>query len=125
MNDTSKLNKLMFMTIMVIIAVCFIIAEIMPHRRTVFHGVVLGASVSCLNVLYMAYKVRKITNAAAGGSKKGATLGFGVRVATSILAIVLALEYPHYFNELAVCASLVAGQFMLFIVGFIMVLNED
>ncbi|MDT3428053.1 ATP synthase protein I [Paenibacillus forsythiae] len=125
MNETSKMNKLMIMTIMGIIAVCFIIAEIMPHRRTVFHGVVLGAFVSCLNVLHMAYKVRKISIAAAGGSKKRVTLGFSFRIATSILAIVLALEFPHYFNDIAVCASLAAGQFVLFIVGFVMVLNED
>lgn len=124
MNDISKLNKIMFVTIMAIIAVCFIIAELMPHRRTIFHGTVLGASVSCINVLYMGYKINNIGKSAAGQRKGRATLGFGVRVATSILAIVLALEYPHYFSEIAVCASLVVGQLMTPIIGFIMVMNE-
>ncbi|OKP98486.1 ATP synthase subunit I [Paenibacillus sp. P46E] len=125
MDDSRKLNKLLTYTVLGIIVVCLIIAELMPHRRTVFHGIVLGASVSCLNVLYMAYKIKNIANAAAGNRKGRATLGFGVRVASSILAIVLALEYPHYFNEIAVCASLAAGQFTLFIIGFILVLNDD
>lgn len=125
MNEVNKLNKLLIWTIIGTIVACFIIAELMPHRRTVFHGIVLGASVSCINVIYMAYKVRNIAKAAAGEIKKRASLGFGVRIATSILAIVLALEYPQYFHELAVCASLVAGQFMLYIIAFIMVLNED
>ncbi|KAA8998025.1 hypothetical protein F4V43_17385 [Paenibacillus spiritus] len=124
MDDSAKLTRLLTMSIAGIAVICLLVAELMPHRRTVFHGVVLGATVSCLNVLYMGFKIKQIANAAAGGGKR-ASLGFGVRIATSILAILLPLEYPHYFNEVAVCASLVAGQFTIFIVGFITVFNED
>ncbi|OKP78136.1 hypothetical protein A3844_15185 [Paenibacillus helianthi] len=125
MTDPSKMNKLMLFSIAGIVIACLVIAEIMPHRRTVFHGVVLGASVSCFNIFYMARKIMNIAKSASGERKGRATLGFGFRIATSILAIVLAIEYPHYFNEIAVCASLVTGYFILPIIGFIMVLNED
>ncbi|WP_025688630.1 ATP synthase subunit I [Paenibacillus zanthoxyli] len=125
MNDAARMNKLMLMSIAGIIVVCAIIAELMPHRRTVLHGIVLGASVSCLNVFYMAYKVKGIAKSASGESKARATLGFGWRIATSILAVVLALEFPHYFNEIAVCASLATGYFVLPIVGFILLQIEE
>ncbi|NGM82267.1 ATP synthase subunit I [Paenibacillus sp. 7124] len=125
MNDESRINRLMFLTIMGIVAACLIIAELMPHRRTVFHGVVLGAIVSCINVFYMAHKVKGIGKSVTGESKKRASLGFGVRSCISILAIVLALEFPHYFNEIAVLASLMTGYFVLPIVGFFLLMSEN
>lgn len=125
MNDESKINRLMFLTIMGIVAACLIIAELMPHRRTIFHGVVLGAIVSCINIFYMAHKIKGIAKSASGESKKRASLGFGVRICFSILAVVLALEYPHYFSEIAVLASLMTGYFVLPIVGFVLLMLEN
>ncbi len=58
------------------------------------------------------------------GKKKRVGIGFGVRVATSILAVVLAIEFPAYFHEIAVMASLVTGQFLLLIIGIIFALQE-
>ena len=123
--DPAKMNRLMLYSIVGIIVVCLIIAEIMPHRRPVFHGIVIGATVSCLNIFYMARKVMQIAKNASGERKGRVSLGFGFRIATSILAVVLALENPDYFDEIAVCASLVTGYFILPIIGFIMVLNES
>jgi ATP synthase protein I len=38
--------------------------------------------------------------------------------------MVLALEFPAYFHEIAVAASLVTGQFLLLFIGIIFALQE-
>lgn len=111
-------------TIMGLIAVCLVIAELVPGHRAVFYGVILGSSVSCLNVLHTGYRVRRVTQNVTEG-RKGSGFGFGVRIATSVLAVVLALKFPRYFDEIAVCASLVVGQFLLFIISFALVLKKE
>ncbi|AHV99391.1 ATP synthase subunit I [Paenibacillus sabinae] len=124
MNDTLRLNRLLFAVIMAIIAVCLVIAELMPLHRAVYYGVILGAAVSCLNVMHAGYRVLRVTRNVTEG-RKGSGFGFGVRIASSILAIMLALKFPDTFNEIAVCASLVIGQFLLFIISFVLVLKNE
>ncbi|MFD1776742.1 ATP synthase subunit I [Paenibacillus rhizophilus] len=123
MSDTFKLNRLLLATMMGMIAVCLVIAELLPHHRTVFYGVMLGSAVSCLNVLHTGYRVSRVTRNLTEG-RKGAGFGFGVRIATSILAIMLALKFPHLFNEIAVCASLVIGQFLVLIISAVLMLKK-
>ncbi|MNR48831.1 hypothetical protein D3C85_1681180 [compost metagenome] len=45
-------------------------------------------------------------------------MGFGVRAALSILAVMLALKAPGYFNVIAVAGSLVLAQFLILFIGF-------
>ncbi|MDP4096096.1 ATP synthase subunit I [Paenibacillus sp. P96] len=126
MSEMARFQRVLWIVAFFFMALCFLLAALMPHHRDVGHGLVLGTVVSCLNVLYMSYKVRKVASAAAGeGGKRIMGLGFGVRVATSILAMVLALEFPSYFHEIAVAASLVFGQLLLLVIGIILALQED
>ncbi|AWB46279.1 hypothetical protein DCC85_20330 [Paenibacillus sp. CAA11] len=125
MNELSKYRIVVVRVVLFFAAFCLVISAALPTHRPIAHGLILGSFVSCLNVLHMAYKVRKITNAAAGKGKAGRGIGFGTRLATSICAILLPLEYPHYFNEVAVMASLVFAQFLLLILGIIYSLREE
>ncbi|MFB5759916.1 ATP synthase subunit I [Paenibacillus medicaginis] len=126
MSEMARFQRVLWVVALFFMALCFLVAALMPHHRDVAHGLVLGTVVSCLNVLYMSYKVGKVASAAAGESgKKVVGIGFGVRVATSILAMVLALEFPSYFHEIAVAASLVFGQLLLLVIGIILALLED
>jgi ATP synthase protein I len=127
MSEMARFQRVLWVVALFFMALCFLVAALMPHHRDVAHGLVLGTVVSCLNVLYMSYKVGKVASAAAGegGNKRMVGLGFGVRVATSILAMVLALEFPAYFHEIAVAASLVFGQLLLLVIGIIFALLED
>lgn len=125
MNEMTRMQKKLWIVALIIMALCFLVFAFMSQHRDIAHGIILGTGVSCLNVLYMAYKVRQVANAAVGEKKKRVVgIGFGVRLGTSILAVVLAIKFPAYFHELAVMASLAIGQFLLLIIGIIFTLQE-
>ncbi|WDM21686.1 ATP synthase subunit I [Paenibacillus polymyxa] len=125
MNEMTRMQKMLWIVAFGIMALCFLVSAFMPQHRDIAHGIILGTGVSCLNVLHMAYKIRQVASAAAGERKKRVFgIGFGVRLGTSILAVVLAIEFPAYFHEIAVMASLVTGQFLLLIIGIIFALQE-
>ncbi|MDO7906519.1 ATP synthase subunit I [Paenibacillus sp. JX-17] len=126
MSEMIKLQRVLLMVALIFMALCFLVSAFLPHHRAVAHGLVLGSAVSCLNVLHLAYKVRKIADAAAGqGDGKRAGLGLGFRLATSILALIPALEWPAYFSEIAVAASLVSSNFFLVFIGAIIAMRES
>ncbi|MET3207132.1 UNVERIFIED_CONTAM: ATP synthase protein I [Paenibacillus sp. PvR008] len=125
MNKMTQMQRMLWIVALFIMALCFLVSVFMPQHRDIAHGLVLGTGVSCLNVLYMAYKIRQVASAAAAeGKKRAMGIGFGVRIATSILAMGLALKFPAYFHEIAVAASLVTGQFLLLFIGIIFALQE-
>ncbi|WP_223066001.1 ATP synthase subunit I [Paenibacillus caui] len=129
-NELSKYRIVVVRVVLGLVAFCLLVSAALPTHRAIAHGLILGSIVSCINVLHMAYKVRQLleTAAAAGTGerrRKRYGLGFGFRLATSILAVVLPLEFPHYFSEIAVMASLVFAQFLLLILGIIYSLKEE
>ncbi|ANS76148.1 ATP synthase I [Paenibacillus yonginensis] len=130
MNELTKYRVLVVRIVLIFAALCLLISVILPEHRAIAHGLILGSIVSCINVIHMAYKVRLIIEAAVlaaegKGTKRRVGLGFGFRLATSILAIVIPLEFPHYFSELAVLASLVFAHFLLQILGIIFSIKEE
>ncbi|WP_025681508.1 ATP synthase subunit I [Paenibacillus massiliensis] len=126
MSETNRFQRALWVVALFFIALCFLVSALMPHHRDVGHGLVLGTIVSCLNVFHMSFKTRKVLDAAAGESRKKVFgTGFIFRAATSILALVLALEFPWYFNEIAVAASLVSGHLALLVIAIIFSLRED
>lgn len=130
MNELSKYRIMLIRVVLFFVALCLVFSVVLPAHRAIAHGLILGSIVSCLNVLHMAYKVGKITEAAvavAEGTKltKRVGIGFGFRLATSIVAVIIPLEFPHYFSEIAVMASLVFAHFMLQILGIIFSIKEE
>lgn len=130
MNELSKYRISLLRVVLIFAALCLLVSAFLPQHRAIAHGLILGSIVSCINVLHMAYKVRLIAEAAAAAAegrpgRKRVGLGFGFRLATSILAMILPLEFPHYFNEIAVMASLVFAQFLLQILGTIFSIKEE
>lgn len=130
MNELAKYRIMVVRIVLVFVALCLLISALLPDHRAIAHGLILGSIVSCINIIHMAYKVRLIIEAAVSaaegkGIKKRAGLGFGFRLATSIIAIVIPLEFPHYFSELAVLASLVFAHFLLQILGIIFSVKEE
>ncbi|MNU86012.1 ATP synthase I chain [compost metagenome] len=119
MNELTKYRRVLTMLTLYFLALCLLVAAFLPSYRSVALGLILGSSVSFINILYLGYKVKKVTEAVASnkaGNRSG--MGFGVRAALSILAVMLALKAPGYFNVIAVAGSLVLAQFLILFIGF-------
>lgn len=125
MNELTKYRVVVIRVALVFVALCLVISALLPAHRTIANGLILGTGVSCLNVLHLGYKVRKLTNAAAGSGRPGMGIGFGVRIATSILAVLLPMKYPQFLDEIAVLSSLVFAHFLLFILGIVYSIREE
>ncbi|CAM3344497.1 MULTISPECIES: ATP synthase subunit I [Saccharibacillus] len=97
---------------------------IAPHHHPVVLGIVFGASVSCMSAYYLGHRVRKITDAVSEGRKARGGLGFAWRAIAAIAALVVAIEFPHEVNLIALMASLVAAPIILLIVG-ILITRKD
>lgn len=103
-------------TMLAIGAVWMLIA---PHHHPVLLGIIFGVSISCMSAYYLAYRVRKITDAAAEGRKFRGGLGFSWRAIAAIGALVVAIEFPHEVNLQALLGSLVVAPFILLIFGIV------
>ncbi|MDO3412119.1 ATP synthase subunit I [Saccharibacillus sp. CPCC 101409] len=109
-------------TLLAIGAVWMLIA---PHHHPVILGIVLGTSVSCMSAYYLGYRVRKITDAVSEGRKARGGLGFAWRAIAAIAALVVAIEFPHEVNLIALMASLSAAPIILLIVGILITRKES
>ncbi|CAM2929590.1 ATP synthase subunit I [Paenibacillus sediminis] len=119
MNELSKYRRVLTMLTLYFLALCFLVAAFLPSYRSIALGLILGSSVSLINVIYLGYRVRKVTEAVASGKAgKRSGLGFGVRAALSILVVFVAMKKPEYFNVIAVAGSLVLAQFLILFIGF-------
>ena len=128
MNELSKYQLIVIRVVLFFAAFCLLISVFLPAYRLVANGLILGSAVSCFNVLYMARKIRRVADMAATvmqEKRKRIGLGFGMRLLTSIVAIIIALKFPQYFNKVAVAASLVFAQFLLQIIGTVFSLGQS
>ncbi|OWA36148.1 hypothetical protein B9G55_09860 [Saccharibacillus sp. O16] len=98
---------------------------IAPHHHPVLLGIVFGTSVSCMSAYYLGYRVRKITDAVSEGRKARGGLGFAWRAIAAIAALVVAVEFPHEVNLIALMASLTAAPVILLIIGILITQKES
>ncbi|MBP2001822.1 ATP synthase protein I [Paenibacillus shirakamiensis] len=118
MSELPKYRKVLTMLTLYFVALCLLLAALMPSYRSVPQGLILGSVVSWINAYYLGYKVMKVTDAAASGqSARRMGMGFGVRAALSILAVMMTVKLPMYFNVFAVVGSLVLAQFLILFIG--------
>lgn len=84
-----------------VLELLFTIGLITPYS-TIFLGLMLGTAVSLINSLYAAWKINRIGELAAKTKEnnkiKYSSTGMLSRMALSVLAVLLVLEYPQYFN---------------------------
>lgn len=79
-----------------LIAVCMILWAVFPVYRTLLAGLVLGGSVSSINLVYLGRKVRAIGElAAARAAGRRLNLGFMTRASLAALAVILAEKSEH------------------------------
>mgnify|MGYP001187777887 FL=1 len=74
---------------------CFFAWALFPPYRAYIAGLILGTAVSLINSLYLAWKIRQLTNAVLERSKRKINLGFVTRAAMALLAALLAWKSEH------------------------------
>jgi len=121
--DNYKHRILRIIRYTLFIIVLFLIGILTPYAR-VFLGLVLGTTVSLINVTYTAWKVNQIGQFAANSqnntsSKKPLFSGMITRFATSILAIMVVYQYPDYIQLFSTIIGLFIAQIVMIVDGII------
>ncbi|MDQ0154308.1 ATP synthase subunit I [Robertmurraya andreesenii] len=82
--------------------------------KTIFLGLVLGTALGLFNMWLLARKVDRFGDAVIRGEKVR-SLGMISRMATAILAVVIALEYSNLFHLYSVILGLMTPYFVIMI----------
>lgn len=85
--------------------------------KTIFLGLILGTALGLFNMWLLARKVDKFGDRVIRGEKVR-SLGMVSRMATAILAVVIALEYPDRFHLYSVILGLMTPYFVIMIEFF-------
>jgi len=85
-----------------------------PEGRTVAAGLLLGTVASVVNAFLLRRRVEQIGRMAAEGRARRAGSGLGARVATVLLAVLVAHRYPDWFSMPAVIAGCFFVQIAIF-----------
>ncbi|WP_249869327.1 ATP synthase subunit I [Oceanobacillus saliphilus] len=94
------------------LALMVIGAGFLPYHR-VFLGLILGGSVSFYNLWLLQHKTEVLADSFAGSGKKRRGLGTFTRMATAILAVLIAHRYEAYFHIIAVVIGIVSSYFVM------------
>jgi len=79
-------------------ACCLLVWIVAPEWRTVTAGLAMGVVASVLNALMLRRRVDYIGKMTAEQGPRKMGLGMAGRIATVLLAAMIAHKYPDYFN---------------------------
>ncbi len=82
-----------------------------------FAGLTLGATISLINTIYTARKVLRLGDVVVSRENKKVNLGTPTRIATSLLAVMIAMRYPDVFDIYFTIIGLFVAQLIAFIDG--------
>jgi len=85
-----------------------------PEGRTVAAGLLLGTAASVVNAFLLRRRVELIGRMAAEGRARRTGPGLGARLATVLLAVLVAHRFPHWFALPAVIAGCFFVQIAIF-----------
>jgi ATP synthase protein I len=85
-----------------------------PEGRTVAAGLLLGTAASVVNAFLLRRRVELIGRMAAEGRARRTGLGLGARLATVLLAVLVAHRFPDWFAMPAVIAGCFFVQIAIF-----------
>lgn len=105
-----------------LLAILVIGVGVTPYKQ-IFQGLLLGSAVSTFNLWFLQHKVKKFGKAITGG-KSSVSLGTFTRMLTSILAVVIALQYEELFHLYAVIIGLASSYLIMLVDSFIRAIIE-
>lgn len=91
--------------------------------KTIFLGLILGTTVSFINLWLLYKKTIKFSEAVKYG-KKIYSIGTLSRFAYAALAILIAMKFPNYFNIISTVIGLLASVGVVFAEFFIMFITK-
>lgn len=106
------------------LSACFLLWALLPQYKAYFAGLIIGITVSLINALHLAWKVRKVGHAAEHKTNRRVNLGFLTRASLALLAIIVALRYDaaEFSTTLA---GLFFAQLIAIAVGVVHVLRNN
>lgn len=104
--------------IMCYLLALFVLGWGMTNYKAVFLGLLLGASVSFVNALYTAFKVRQFGERISAGLKPRG-LGMLTRFSMVALAALVAIRYPEMIHIPSLAVGLVLAPITLFLDGLL------
>ncbi|MBH5320561.1 ATP synthase subunit I [Paenibacillus sp. GSMTC-2017] len=96
-------------------AACLLLWAVIPGWRSVFAGLLLGIGASVMNALLLKRRVELVGQVVPDGSKRRMGLGLGSRMATVLLAAMIAYKYPETFNMPATLAACMMMPFIILV----------
>ena len=100
---------------LVFMAAWLIVWAIFPETRTIAAGILLGTAASAMNALLLRRRVEALGQAAVGGGKNRMGMGLASRLATVLLAAMIAYRFPDKFELPAVLLACFSVQFAVLI----------
>lgn len=82
--------------------------------KEIFAGLILGTIIGFYNHWLLYRKVNKFAETVVTGGKMY-SLGTVSRMAAAVLAVIIAMRYPEYFNIYAVVLGLMTSNIVIFI----------
>lgn len=122
MQDIQQLFQRLRSYIFFILALFVIGWGVTPYH-SVFLGLILGTSFSLYNLWVLARRQNKFGQAITEG-KKIKSFGTFIRFAVAILAVILAMEYPHIFHLTSVILGLMTSYIVIMIDLFIQFIRK-
>lgn len=122
MNEYDKMVKDQRKWMLILLAILVIGVGIIPSKQILL-GLLLGTSVSTFNIWFLQSKVKKFGKAITGG-KSVVSLGTFTRMLTSVLAVVIALQYEELFHLYAVIIGLASSYLIMLVDSFIRAIIE-
>lgn len=92
--------------------------------ETIFLGLIFGTSLGLFNMWLLARRVDKFGDKVLKGEKVR-SLGMMTRMASGILAVMIALEYPDYLHLYSVILGLMTPYFVIMIEFFKQAVHSD
>ncbi|AJY74567.1 ATP synthase subunit I [Paenibacillus beijingensis] len=102
-----------------IVSACLLAWAVIPEGRTIAAGLVLGMAAGSLNALLLRRRVEWVGQVAAGQGARKMGLGMAGRLATVLLAVMIAYKNPEYFSLPFTLSACFIMPFVILASGFV------
>lgn len=82
--------------------------------QSIFLGLILGTALSLFNLWLLVRKTKQFGEVVVNGGKIR-SLGLLTRMATAVLAVIVAMEYPNYIHLVSVVIGLMTAYIVIMI----------
>ncbi|XEC95313.1 ATP synthase subunit I [Paenibacillus tarimensis] len=101
------------------VSACLLMWVFVPDGRTIAAGLVLGASASLMNALLLKRRIEFVSKTVADQGVRRMGLGGASRLATVLLAVMIALKFPGRFDLPSTLVACFYVQLAVFVTAII------